>query len=347
MENKAVVSRLISRNSEAIQSPLETVRNEPNGRVIALDIDLCSALGNDTNDIMRIVSCMTHNFSVTKYETGLPALLELLVNPQVYTAIDQITRITGVKPFVVFYTHKSGVVDQCCSDDEMRRITAGAGLYRGGANTLAFPAGDLSEGHRYLYNHMKRSRAPSTTTTGLTESSPIYTSLCRVGILTWFISMKLGLDYAAPVYFTRDKKDVGVVAKDLNVEKDKVYLFDDNAVHHARASGLTHARDGNMIAVQAFDFDTMGAEARVKLHSVLSQKFPIDVDFMHINSVLLEDCCTQGGHAICINPCTQNWRDLLEITEKESEPWPVDLVVQGLSSTKRPKTFHHRDSGLY
>ena len=303
---------------------LNPVHPPDNRRVIALDIDLCSALGNDTNDILRIVALMTNNFS--EWGGAMERLLDLLVNTQVEVALSKIKEATGVMPKVVFYTHKGGIVTECCRQEYIA-ITAGAGLYVGGSNTLAFRRADLSEGFKYLYNQMKKSKA---STENLDEHSGLYVNLCRVGVLTWFISEKLGLGYAAPVYFTKERKDVAVIAKREGVTKEMVFLFDDNANHHARESGLSLASDGNMIQVQPYDFNTMGAGRRSELHRVLTHYFPITEWFKEIYEALLQDCGTSSGlHTKSIDPMTNDWVDLTQFGAyyRAIEPWCVEIVI--------------------
>ena len=287
----------------AANTMLARTRRNPNGRVIALDIDLTSALGNDTNDILRIVALMTLNFSLQGVHRKLMKLLSLLINPRLFEAIQAIAARTETQPFIVFYTQKGGIVN-LCDDAE--------GVCKDG--TLHFRAGRLKQGPDYLFQQLQT-----------TSSAEIYVHLRRVGILTWFVSRCLGLSYAAPVYITRTHKNVRVIGEHLNIDPAKIFLFDDNARHHAAALELPDCASANMIEVQPFDFHSMGHERRLLLYNVLQTKFPITADLKKQCSELF--CHTQEEtphHTPSVDE--KGWRDLTQIKGARDAPWDVSLV---------------------
>lgn len=325
MNFNPIVAKLIQQNPPhkptSAHAILKQIRNNPNGRVIALDIDLTSAVGNDTNDILRIIALMTRNFSMPGIQNEIRCLLDLLINPRLFEAISTITEETGARPFIVFYTQKGGIVNMC-ADSPLHRSIARAGLYSCGRNTLAFRAGRLEQGADYLF-HQLRTREPQ----GDTE---IYVHLRRVGILTWFISQCLGLSYAAPVYITRTHKNVEVIGKHLRIDSSsKIYLFDDNARHHAAALKL-QAREANMIEVQPFDFHTMDRERRIQLHSLLHNVFPITQVFKEQIPPQFFLSIHDSSHHSCSSVDDRGeWKDLsqIETQEETPEPWDVSLVL--------------------
>jgi hypothetical protein len=79
-------------------SLLRKVKADPNGRVIALDIDNCTALGSDTNGILQIISIMTDNFQTRKAD--ICNIATLLINPGLFMAVEEIRR--HCNPFFVF-----------------------------------------------------------------------------------------------------------------------------------------------------------------------------------------------------------------------------------------------------
>ena len=60
---------------------LERVRQNSDGRLIVLDIDQCTALGEDTNDILRIIEALTEGFNKGCNRQGLQQIAKHLINP--------------------------------------------------------------------------------------------------------------------------------------------------------------------------------------------------------------------------------------------------------------------------
>ena len=326
IKRKLILGELISQNNHVESNAvnvLEYVKTHPNGRVIALDIDRTSALGNDTNDILQIVSMMTNNF--TNQKNDVNALLQLLMNPQVCIATQKIREELKCEPYVVFYTSKGGIVHECTQDEAIAKITARAGLYRN-KDTLAFRSGDLAEGYEYLYRQLVKSTCENAQAT-LMRYTHIYQHLCRVGILTWAISKFLGLGYAAPVYITRGKKDLEIISKHLVVDMSKIFLFDDISDHHLHELGTkSKEQQEHMIKTQPYDFETM--ERRRELFELLSHCFPITNEFIRENQHLL-DLASSSHHQHSIDPDRRDWGlfHLSYFSDVTIEPWCLRNVL--------------------
>jgi hypothetical protein len=98
--------------------------NEDN-YVVALDIDECSVVGSNTNEILTLaVHAMENNFHLRRrgdnkimsrhYEKEILEKLAInLINPSMVNAIHDITSKTKKMPYIVVYTNKVGIGKTC------------------------------------------------------------------------------------------------------------------------------------------------------------------------------------------------------------------------------------------
>lgn len=303
-------------NHAAPEVLLQSVRQNANGRVIALDIDKTSCLGNDTNDILLLVSFMTEVFSKSTKQAAILSLLRLLVNPEVLDSICKIRSTLQCEPYIVFYTMKGGIVTECIEQN----ITNDA-LFLQPHNILTFKPGGIEEGAQYLCNQIDAHN--------LSTSHPvIYQHLCRVGILTWAISEILGLGYAAPVYITRAHKDMRLISNHLNVDFSKCFLFDDSSEHHALQLRL-RKEEAHMISTQPFDFDTMSDQQKEALHRILSEHFVLDSTFKTHHESLITTASQRTAHLTMPAIINKDWIRFHEMypSHKVIESWPLQSVI--------------------
>lgn len=313
---------------------INRINGDPNGRVVALDIDQCSAFGEDTNDIMQIISRMTngldpshlnskHLFQVTKH----------LINPRMIDAIKEIRRRSNA-PHIVFYTSKRAIVDFF---NPLRRASNPANpLKQRGIlindNLMKFKEGNLTEGWGYLYNQLPQTqRAP-----WLNPNSPYCEQLHRVGILTWVASVMLGLPMSASVYITRAPKDMEIICRDLGINDiSKSILFDDKAISHADTLGLT-LEQARMTPVQAYNPRTATKDMLKDLYADLMQYFPIKEEFaeqfeslMRMASTPIKEKWPEWNLAVTDAP--RQWRSQAEYgADGLGERWDTSGVLYGI-----------------
>jgi hypothetical protein len=83
---------------------IDRINRNPRGRLIALDIDLCSAFGEDTNDTIQIISRMTKGLEPSSVNARhLTDIAELLINPRMIEAVTQI-KAKSPDTYIVFYS---------------------------------------------------------------------------------------------------------------------------------------------------------------------------------------------------------------------------------------------------
>lgn len=263
--------------------------------VIALDIDQCTAVGEDTNDVLRILSAMTRGFNDLNPEQ-MPHLLDvtkLLINPEMVHAVEHM-RQRGFNPYIVFYTKKSGIInlmEQACPGLQGHLLERG--FYLPDSETIRF--GALSyrssehfargKGMDYLYDQIKLFDGMPATTHRVCHE------LRRVALLTWGAALLLGLPYLPSVYITKGLKNVGLLASDLGVPFERVILFDDKGLSHAQALHLTPAQ-ANMQPVQPYNFSTMSPETAHALYEELRTHFPLTPEFVQANRALIAQAST-------------------------------------------------------
>ena len=317
-----MIENLIKQNpTSVVSSLLQKVREDPKGRVIAFDIDNCSALGNDTNGILQIISLLTDNFQTKKDE--ICSIATLLINPELFMAVEEIRRQSN--PFFVFYTMKSGIVDLCHKEPLQRRLDS-AKLFSKNKNSIIFRSGDSEkEGWDYLYNQIKCGE----------KDEHVYMQLCKVGIITWCISHYLKLPYLAPVYITREHKFMGLIDEDLKIGENKSFLFDDKAVDHTHALGFSHGEESRMVQVEPFDFMSLTPEHRFHIGVVLYESFPLTEEVLNKHPWILIDASRERRHETAVDPSTRNWRDLMELPIKPIVPWDVSLLIRQLPLPSR------------
>lgn len=292
-------------------------RDRDRGRVIALDIDQCSILGNDTNDILQIISMMTNCFQDEDKEKDVHSVLELLINPQMLVAIQEITRQTGQEPYIVFYTMKSGIVTCCNASESQKQILVDHDLSLD-SGTIAFKRGELGEGLEYLYNQLGDATLPE-----CDRQSLVYTLLCRLGIVTWWVSRALGLRYAAPVYLTCKNKNLESISRHLGVDLGQVFLFDDRANEHAAELGLSEG-DAHMITTPPFNLSAQSAE---QLYKILVEAFPITDGFKQKYPVLIE-YASHPSMEMPLDPITKDWRLYSVADEDDMPPWDLRQILR-------------------
>jgi len=259
---------------------IDRINRNPHGRLIALDIDQCSAFGEDTNDIMQIISRMTKGLDPF-YENArhLIDIAELLINPRMIEAVTQI-RSQAPDNYIVFYTSKEGIVNSFIRRFDPQpphyEVLKSSGLLvEDDDDTLKFKAGNLLDRWEYLYNQLPKIEEMP----WLDTSSAHCEGLRRVAILTWVASKMLGLPYAAPVYITRGDKDMRIICEDLGIhDVNKSVLFDDRAVDHAQKLGLSLA-EARMVPVTPHGTKNTSKEVLRELYDTLQRHFPIKEEF--------------------------------------------------------------------
>lgn len=311
--------------------------------LVALDIDQCSCLGEDTNDILRILAAITANFSRSRVSlSDVKAVADQLINPALVSAIRKI-KDRGFKPYIVFYTAKARIVNLFCDNTNLRNVMRRKGVLIDNDDTLVFKPVNVLANFDYLYDQIKDFQHVL-----LHAGGEIHRELRRLAILTWVASIHLELPYLASVYITRTLKDMHKIADHLRIPFQNTILFDDRAESHADRLGTSLAM-AHMVPVVPFDTREMTRPHAAHLHETLSSRFPIPPDFAKTHGELVRDATvasrTWPEHRLALGDLPLGWNSrwaLYARSEDEGQPWPLDNAVltaggrSAMSSDLRP-----------
>jgi len=227
--------------------------------VIFMDIDQCAIIGEDTNDLLRVLFQLFADIkSDEEKKARLLELAMLLVNRSMLQALESIrARESDVR--VVFYTQKASLVSL------IRRYEGWVPALDEREDTLLFEAGSADQSYDYLANQCS---APP-----LTDA--VHRGLDRLGLVTWASAKMLGLKYLPAVLVTESSKDVVRMATQLGFDPAKAYLFDDKAEAHIKSVGATPFAQEHVIPVQAFNFTTVGEEQAKSIFELLQTHFSV------------------------------------------------------------------------
>lgn len=348
-ERESERARIIRDNSDP-PFILAGIRNDPDRRVIALDIDQCSALGEDTNDILRIISALTQGFNARGCFTSkqLITITHDLINPSMIDAVYKI-RAASLNPYVVFYTSKSAIVNLFGPDNVapkyMHSLEHGGFFHDRSLDLIRFLSGNIEEGWDYLYRQLLNLNGESGSPWA-SPNSKICLELRRVGLITWVASLILGLSYAAPVYITRSKKNLEFIRQHLRIpDADQVYLFDDKGAQHAAKLGLTPGQ-ARIIAIPPFSTLQMTHDAASRLHENLTKYFPIHPMFGTRFAALHKDASTEvkdhwPAHNLVLSKGAPiEWLSNVPYALSEGQvqqPWDISSVVGDIETEDIPR----------
>jgi hypothetical protein len=334
---QAVVSR-------RTQEPaiIERIKADPRGRVIALDIDECSAIGNDTYDILRIIQQMTQNFQNQAARAHLLDIARNLINPKMIEMVNKV-RMYVPHPLVVFYTQKGRVLSFFTGNLEERRRFQAAGMIDAWGEVLHFHSGNLiTETWDYLNNQVRALLAdmPERLATRLAQDRSI--EMHRIGILTWAASIALGLPYAAPVFVTAKGKDMDLIESLVFNEPTplkKSFLFDDKATEHAERLGRS-LEEARMIAVAPYTHSLQSEANATELFAKLNAYFGITPERRETHARLLRSAAfPEGGWPesnLVIAPGLDQWAQHAESFTRQPQPdWDATRMLQGISTRRR------------
>jgi hypothetical protein len=214
-----------------------TAQKKTSSYVVAIDLDHTALISNDLGGLRSAIDMDALS------DADALALIRRVTNPRLLEAVQALRKQKRVDR-LVFYTAKGGL---------LRDLVVGtpADLWLT-PRTLRFRAAPASR--TYLYEQLC---CPPTSAAG----SSIRNDFVGLGVLTWGLSLLLGLsECAAPVYLTDEPKNPDLIAHDLDVPR--VVLFDDQADYYAAQLGAPPQR-GLFRAVEPFDYPCLSpAQAR-------------------------------------------------------------------------------------
>ena len=254
---------LVTADAPALKSVLENVQTKEHLQklmklvvkgstlCLLLDIDQCSIVGGDTNDILQIVMTM-------HADASRDALENLALKVVSKWMVQAVKAILAEHPntHIMYYTKKANTISI------MRRYGKSTLPYICGNHTIFFDCGSVEQGHKYISAQYPSNRPW------------VVNELDRLGLVTWAGAAALGLDYLPAVIVTEMPKDVERIATVLGVDKERVFLFDDRAEEHIAEIGTQYA-EKHIIPVQPFDFTTICEEQARDLLAVLNEHFPV------------------------------------------------------------------------
>lgn len=321
---------------------IERIRMDPNGRVIALDIDECSVIGADTYDILRLVQKLTDNFQNETSQAHLLDIARNLINPNMIQAVNHIRKSTP-HPFVVFYTLKGGILRFFTGNTDERIRYQNSGILNEQGTLLHFRSGDvIRERWAYLNNQIRRvlHDLPQSLVTPLHEDRKCL-ELYRIGILTWAASIALGLSYSAPVFITSIGKNMDLIESILfNEQVKKSFLFDDKAGEHA--SNLQSSLEvSRMIEVEPYTHSRQSEANANELFTKLNAYFSITDSrrAAHLAALRMSSQAARDWPAqnLVIAPDQHSWAQHTDsFTRQPQQPWDYSRVVHGIT-----RSHHH------
>ena len=279
---------------------LMNARGSRRSKVIALDLDQCSVIGEDTNDILQIVADKSAAITDSSGSGALLNLVKGLVNPRMVQAVREIRKIYP-QAYFVFYTSKGAVVRYT----DLAKAYISQYVYSRDKTLRFHPVESIiHSSYKYLYEQVGP-HLPA----GF-DSGKIKAELERVGLVTWAASLAMGLPYAAGVYITGEGKDLQFIADDLHVSIDQCFLFDDKGDEYAMSLGdpMRQGRARNIITVPKFNFMTINAEHAEELRAYLQTHFD-RTGLPSTNASLFRQASTSDPHwpasNLSLNPQSQ------------------------------------------
>ena len=377
-EEESQRRRIVDQNGTA-ENVLQNVREHPRGLVIALDIDQCSALGEDTFDVLRIVQHLTDFFNEPRYRAKILEVARLLINPEMINAVNSIKKqYPDIPPYIVFYTKKGGILElfnpttrPTQTSSRNAQLLNDHGFFVSGTmglDIMKFSEGNLFDGWTYLYKQLQSRLGDALPTEWAPPRSRAYYELARIGIITWTASLMLGLPYSAPLYITKIGKNLSLIGGDLQIDPKKIFLFDDRAQEHAGGLRMSLA-DARMVEVQPYRYQTMPPNRVHALLQSLKTHFPITADFVQQHGApkgLIEQASriegnwgpdrlalVEGG----VEGPLYDWKSHADVAGTDIvQPWSLDLLGHhvppaprimrgGRRDPQMPVTEDHEENG--
>jgi len=280
--------------------------------IVAVDIDQCGALGEDTNDVARAILTMYPNAYEDKKE-ALEHVIRSIINARMTEAINTIASKTNGEYRIVLYTQKSNILRT------MRRD--GVDLPEVDPGTIFFDGARSTDGATYLADQCNVSQDAMTTKN----------ELLRLGLVTWAIGKESGQELSPPVFVTETKKDLEIVAKHLRVDPKKVYLYDDKSEKHIKELGNKPFAAEHMLSVDKFNMTSNDAEKAKALEAFLNEHFPM-TELCKQNPALYRQIFFDPSwpeENRCLNP-NGTWRLHYEGRGEPVKPWDTTPVLEGL-----------------
>ena len=341
---------------------LENVRERDDCVVVAIDIDNTAAFGNDTNQILSMVTKISNDLNEdlnTNIMSDVYDVAKLLINPKMLKAIDDIRHNRKI-PYIMFYTQKEKIVSLFCEDESVRECLYENGFFsHGQLHTLKFKPGSIIQSWHYLYDQVYEKCEEIRE---ILDSEPKYKDyLTRLAIITWAASVALKMPYSAPVFITSGVKTMQILARELGFpftrdgvyDVSKIYLFDDLANRHAiyynsafiqgeitEADTMEKCKKEHMILVDPYNLRTMQRDTARALFDALNKNFPITDEFIERNQTLYNSVSSAGyGHTeedLIIDRRNNNWAFKIDLTST------VELHDSDVSFFTNPSPVHRR-----
>ena len=242
---------------------LQSVRDD-NRIVLALDLDQCSCIGEDSCDILNTIHKLSNGF--TENKAGLVDVVMKIINPSLKPSFDTF-RKRHLDPLIVIYTTKGSVVEKILQYCRSMRLFPKVLM---NFDNLKFEMTDIFKTFKYISSQLKESLPE-----GQMLRPDIEASLDKIGIVSWAIALVLGLPYSPTVFVTNTDKNLEVISRGLNVPLDQIFLLDDKAEEYARKLGKFPV-DAHMITVPRYNFSTLPLEHGIQLQTSLRKQFPMD-----------------------------------------------------------------------
>ena len=242
---------------------LQSVRDDDR-IVIALDLDQCSCIGEDSCDILNVIGLLTNGF--TKSRADILDIATKIINPNLKPAFEKLKR-RYVDPLVVIYTAKGSLVTQVGKYFNAMGIRP---KFNFDNSNFVFDMDNILSSFDYITNQLRQSLPE-----GVVLDKNIQSAVDRLSIVSWAISFVLELPYAATVFVTRIAKDLQLIALALQIPFKNIYLFDDKANEHALILSKT-LEQAHMIPVKKYNFSSLSQAHGSSLQEALRSKFPID-----------------------------------------------------------------------
>ena len=274
--------------------------------VIFLDIDQCSVIGEDTNDIFRLLLTIFGDIEAMKLK--LKEVAKLMVNKWMVRAVRTIIERVG-NVHIVFYTQKANALTQ------MR--LAGVPLPLIASDTIYFHEGTREQGFSFVG---AQSEIPT---------ERLQREFDRLGLVAHGVAEMLGLTYTPGLIVTEGSKNVEKMATILGVDPAKVYLFDDKAEKHIGILGGTPYAKEHIIPVQQFNFKTVCEQQAKHLREILQTEFSVKGIKENYPALYKQ---VQGDpmwpvYNRCIST-DEEWVVSYPSTEPALGPWAIDSILE-------------------
>lgn len=280
------------------------------------DIDQATFIGEDSNDVLRLILLMYGKLTPEK-ETALIQASRLMVNPEAVKMFRKAQDQHDDAVQFMLWTRKGKIARMLAWEHD-----SGVEFIGNNCNTAHFKAAPIGLGYNYL-NILHPNVSPV-----------MKGEFTRLGLVVYAIALELGLTHIPELFVTNAAKDVKALCEIQGIPADTAFLYDDRGVEHIAQTGNTDYAKEHVVTVEPFNFLNLPAKRGRELARILEDHFPM-TDLKTKNPRLYEEIkgdpsWTEDKHAIDADGAWTVHRDGQELA---LGPWRQPRTTNARSMT--------------